>query len=170
MQSGDTEALGALYGRHHVRAQRVAQAICRDTGRAQEAVQEAFISIWRSRGTYQPLRGDVGGWTMTIVHNRAIDVARRNGAIENRRTDVAMLRPVAASVDVVAEVERRDRDNSLRVALGRLPAAQREVIGLAFFAGLSHDEIAGRLGLPTGTVKGRARLGLQKLRRDFVRE
>lgn len=167
MQSGDTDALGTLYARHQGKAHRVAQAVCRDAGRSQEVVQEAFISIWNGRATFQPLRGNVGGWTMRIVHNRAIAVARRHGEIESRRDDVDVLRSRGGSFDLVAEIERRERTGLLRIALERLPIAQREVIAMAFLGGLTHDEIAGRLCLPPGTVKGRARLGLQKLRRQL---
>lgn len=168
MQFDDTEALGALYARHQTQAHRIARAVCHDAGRAQEVVQEAFISIWRSRATYQPLRGDVGAWTMRIVHNRAIDVARRHAAIENRRDDVAALGSRAGTVDVPGDAERHDRAHTLQVALRELPAAQSEVIALAFFDNLSHDEIASRLSLPPGTVKGRIRLGLGRLRRDLA--
>ncbi|MEJ7787367.1 MAG: sigma-70 family RNA polymerase sigma factor [Solirubrobacteraceae bacterium] len=167
MQFGDAEALGALYARHQRKAHRIAGAVCRDTGHAQEVVQEAFISIWRSRATYQPARGDVGAWTMRIVRNRAIAVARHNGAIENRRDDVAALGSRADAVDVSECAERRERSIMLRMALRRLPAAQSEVVALAFYNGLSHDEIARRLQLPAGTVKGRIRLGLQRLRREL---
>lgn len=168
MQSGDTEALGSLYARYSIRAHRVARAVCHDDGCAEEIVQEAFISIWRSRATYQPARGSVGAWTMKIVQNRAIDIVRRDGAIENRRDDVAALRSRAAEEDVARDADRDDRACALREALAELPAAQAEVIELAFFGGLSHDEIAARLSLPAGTVKGRARLGLKRLRRELV--
>ena len=167
MQSGDTEAFGALYARHHVAAHRVARAVCHDTGRSQEVVQEAFISIWRARATFQPHRGDVAGWTLRIVHNRAIHVARRNAAIESRREDLAALPARTAASDVVAEIESRELSDSLKAAVRRLPIAQREVITMAFFDGLTHTEIAAALRLPPGTVKGRARLGLMRLRRQI---
>ncbi len=168
MQSGDSEALGNLYARYSIRAHRVAHAVCHDDGCAEEIVQEAFISIWRSRATYQAARGSVGAWTMKIVQNRAIDVVRREGAIENRRDDVTALRSRAAGEDVARDAERDDLTCILRAALAELPAAQAEVVELAFFGGLSHDEIAARLALPPGTVKGRARLGLKRLRRELV--
>jgi len=166
MQSDDTEALGTLYARHGVKAHGIARAVCRDAGLAQEVVQEAFISIWRSRATYSPVRGEVGAWTMRIVHNRAIEVARRDAAIANRRDDEATLASRADGVDVSGDAERREGATSLRVALRKLPVAQSEAIELAFYGGLSHGEIASRLSLPPGTVKGRIRLGLNRLQRD----
>lgn len=167
MQSGDTEAFGALYARHHVAAHRVARAVCHDTGRSEEVVQEAFISIWRARATFQPQRGDVAGWTMRIVHNRAIHVARRNAAVEHRSEDLAALPARTGASDVVAEIERRELADSLKAAVRRLPIAQRDVITMAFFGGLTHTEIAAALRLPPGTVKGRVRLGLVRLRRQI---
>lgn len=167
MKGGDTEALGTLYARHQFAAHRVARAVCHDTDRSQEVVQEAFISIWRARATFQPHRGDVAGWTLRIVHNRAIAVARRNAAVESRRENLAALPDRAAESDVAAEIERRELSVSLKFAVSRLPVAQRDVITMAFFGGLTHPEIAAALRLPPGTVKGRARLGLARLRRQI---
>ena len=167
MQGGDTEALGSLYARHQFAAHRVARAVCHDTDRSQEVVQEAFISIWRARATFQAHRGDVAGWTLRIVHNRAIAVARRNAAVESRRENLAVLPDRAAASDVVAEFERWELSVSLKSAVSLLPIAQREVITMAFFDGLTHTEIAAALRLPPGTVKGRARLGLMRLRRQI---
>ncbi|MEJ7891328.1 MAG: RNA polymerase sigma factor [Solirubrobacteraceae bacterium] len=167
MQGGDTDALGTLYARHHITALRVARAVCHDTDRSQEVVQEAFISIWRARATFQPHRGDAAGWTMRIVHNRAIAAARRNAAVERRREDLAVLPDQAAESDVAVEIERRELSASLKSAVSRLPVTQRDVITMAFFGGLTHTEIAAALMLPPGTVKGRARLGLVRLRRQI---
>jgi RNA polymerase sigma-70 factor (ECF subfamily) len=141
-QANDTAAFARLYDRHATRAFRVARAICRDIGSAEDAVQEGFLAIWRSRVTYQPGAGSFQAWAMKVVKNRALDSVR--------------------SAEVLARSER----DALLVSLRQLPEAQAEVIVLAFYGELSHSEIAAQLDLPAGTIKGRMRLGLEKLRRE----
>lgn len=169
VQRGNGDALGALYDRYCDRAYRVARYACGDEGRAEEAVQDAFISIWRSRATYQPQRGPVAAWLLTVVRHRAIDVGRRHQRHAGQRADEAQLDARAAPDDVVAQVSGRADAHTMEAPLARLPEAQREVITLAFYGELTHTEIAAQLGLPPGTVKGRMRLGLNKLRGDIRR-
>jgi RNA polymerase sigma-70 factor (ECF subfamily) len=163
-QAGERAAFGALYERLNGRALRVAAAVCHDDSSAQEAVQDAFASMWSSRATYEPARGEVAGWAMAIVRNRAIRLARRRATDAGRVADV---RDTVAPDDVESDAATRADARELRGLLGRLPSAQREVIALGFYAGLTHQEIAERLALPPGTVKGRMRLGLRKLRDDI---
>lgn len=166
---GSAGALAELYDRYATRAYRVAWTICRERGRAEEAVQEAFLAIWRAPSSYERRRGPVSAWLLTVVRYRAIDAARRDGFQSERRATEDMLAARPAPVDVLAEaLARADRDD-LQVALQRLPAAQRQVIHLGFYGQLSHTEIAARLNLRPGTVKGRMRLGLKKLRADLQR-
>jgi RNA polymerase sigma-70 factor, ECF subfamily len=169
IQSGSTDAFEELYERYHVRAYRLARSVCGDDGHAEEAVQEAFVSIWRSSATYQRKRGTVAGWLLSVVHHRAVDVARTNMRHSSRRADADMveLRPVPG---VMAD-HLVDRDDATRLSdqIGRLPDTQREVIALAFYGQLTHAEIATQLHLPPGTIKGRMRLGLQKLRANIDR-
>jgi RNA polymerase sigma-70 factor, ECF subfamily len=166
IESGMADAFEELYERYHVRAYRLARSVCRDDGRAEEAVQEAFVSIWRKPATYQRARGTVASWLLSVVHHRAVDVARSNTRHTSRRADdgIVELPRVSGLADHVV-----DRDDATRLSdqLQRLPGAQREVIALAFFGQLTHAEIAVQLDLPPGTIKGRMRLGLQKLRVDI---
>ncbi len=161
---GDQHAFGALYDHFHGRVHRVARSVCHDDGNAQEAVQETFIAIWNSRTGYEPSRGSVIAWILTIAHNRAIDVSRRHRRHRDLRASDIELDGLHGPEDVAEEAVARNENHRMRDALSRLPDAQQEVITLAFYGQLSHREIALQLGLPPGTVKGRMRLGLQKLR------
>lgn len=168
LRAGDVDALAALYDRYSRRAYAVALSVCHDDGRAQEAVQDAFLSLWKSSATYQPERGVFAAWLLAGVRHRAIDLVRRNAKHEARRADEGQLERVAGPDDVPSRSISREDDERLRTSLRSLPEAQQEVIQLAFYAQLSHREIAAQLGLPSGTVKGRMRLGLQKLRADIA--
>jgi len=167
-QKGDCEAFAQLYDRHAVRAFRVARAICEDTGRAEDAVQEGFLAIWNSRAQFHAGNGSFQAWAMRIVKNRAIDSYR---AAAVRPPTQASGSPAEAS-DAVSksaqdQVVARSESDALLTSLRKLPDAQAEVIALAFFGELSHSEIAAQLELPAGTVKGRMRLGLEKLRKEM---
>jgi RNA polymerase sigma-70 factor, ECF subfamily len=169
VKAGSVAAFGVLYDRYRDRAYRIAWSVCRDDGRAEEAVQEAFGAIWKTRTTYESQVGKVAPWVLSVVRYRAIDIARSNGRhVANRVGDdilYAIRAPDSVADEVVAAAQARD----LLSLLARLPDAQREVITLAFYGQLTHSEIAAHLGLPAGTVKGRMRLGLQRLRDDIRR-
>jgi RNA polymerase sigma-70 factor, ECF subfamily len=167
VQAGERVALGQLYERFSTRAYRIAFAVCRDRDCAEDAVQDAFVSMWSSRATYQPLRGSVLGWTMSIVRHRAIYLARRRSIATRRDDGAARLEQQPALDDVAADFAVRADHLELAGLLARLPQAQSEVIRLGFFDGLTHAQIASRLALPPGTVKGRMRLGLSKLRSEL---
>jgi RNA polymerase sigma-70 factor, ECF subfamily len=164
IQAGGRLALGELYDRFSSRAYRTAFSVCHDRDCAQDAVQDAFVAMWSSRMTYQPTRGPVVRWAMTIVRHRALYLARRQSAVAGLKDEAARIEDQPAQDDVPAEFDARTQTRRLMLLLARLPPAQREVIRLAFFDGLTHREIARRLALPPGTVKGRMRLGLSKLR------
>ena len=168
VHGGSTAAFEVLYDRYCDRAYRVALSVCRDDGRAQEAVQEAFISIWRSRSRYED-RGDVAAWVLTLVRHRAIDTARRNGPHAAHRANDELVQTARAPDNVAEQVADRDQARDLCSVLAKLPDAQREVITLAFYGQLTHLEIAAHLDLPLGTVKGRIRLGMERLRGDIDR-
>jgi RNA polymerase sigma-70 factor (ECF subfamily) len=169
VQENDTLAFAQLYGRHAERARMMTHKICRDVGRAEEAVQDGFFSIWRSRADYQPRRGSFQAWSMGIVRHRAIDSFRHVGIRPRLQAVVAADGPEEIDTapsplsDVIAHGERAHMFELLQ----RLPENQAEVVVLAFYGGLSHSEIATRLGLPAGTVKGRMRSGLKKLRFEW---
>ncbi len=163
---GDPAAFAELYDRHVSRALRTARWSCPSQAHAEDAVQEAFLAAWRNRAAYRPEAGSCRGWLMTIVRNCAIDQARRNPshrqmALENQ--DAIAARPTGSLHD---DLVARGEAAGLRASVDRLPVTQGEVIQLAYFRGLSHVEIAARLALPLGTVKGRIRLGLIKLRAE----
>jgi RNA polymerase sigma-70 factor (ECF subfamily) len=167
VKAGSVAAFGVLYDRYCDRAYRIAWSVCRDDDRAEEAVQEAFSSIWKTRTTYDSQVGMVAPWVLTVVRYRAIDIARSNGLHVARRADDDVLHAVRAPDSVADEVVARAQARDLLSLLARLPDAQREVITLAFYGQLTHSEIAAHLDLPAGTVKGRMRLGLQRLREDM---
>lgn len=169
--ASDAEAFAELYDRHGALAFRVARSICRDTGSAEDAVQEGFLDVWRHRGSYQAGRGSFRPWAISVVRNRAIDSLRRDavrfrvGFAEDREAPVDM-QGDGPEQDLVAGDDRE----KMRQIIAVLPDAQCEVITLAYYAEMSQAEIAAHLGIPVGTVKGRMRLGLEKLRRQLVRE
>jgi len=165
--SGSRAAFEHLYQRFYSRAHRVAWSVCRDDGRAEEAVQEAFIAIWRTGGSYRAELGTVAAWLLSLVRYRAIDVARANTTHAGKRADEeeSVLQSVAGAL--ADQVVDRDGATHLRALLQLLPDAQREVVTLALYGQLSHAEIAAKLQLPPGTVKGRMRLGLRRLRRSI---
>ena len=155
-------SLEALYDAHHRQAIGLAYRILNDRNDAEEVVQEVFLAAWRSGHTYDPSRGTTQTWLLSMVRNRSIDVLRA----KRRRPVQAMPEtldppdlsdvPTEAATNVDAETARR--------ALSDLPPEQKQVIELAYFKGLSHSEIATQLAAPIGTVKGRIRLGLDRLR------
>jgi RNA polymerase sigma-70 factor (ECF subfamily) len=132
---------------------------------AEDVVQEAFLSLWRSGMQYDATRGSVRAWLLRVVHNRTIDAFRRSSVKTGRDVhDEAAAERIPAAELTDAEVERREDSRHVRDALDGLPSEQRQVIELAYFGGFSHSQIAEMLHLPAGTVKGRMRLGLSKLR------
>jgi RNA polymerase sigma-70 factor (ECF subfamily) len=167
IQAGSHDAFARLYGRYSDRAYRVARAVSADDGRAEESVQEGFLSVWRSRDTYRPDGTSAGPWLLTVVRHRAIDVGRRNATHRAQPVDEEVLERRPSAEDVAGDAADRANARDIRVLLNRLPDAQREVIVLAFYGQLTHSEIAGQLGVPVGTVKGRMRLGLHKLREEL---
>jgi RNA polymerase sigma-70 factor (ECF subfamily) len=166
---GDPRAFELVYDRHGGAAFSLAYRMVGQRAVAEEIVQEAFLSIWRSRMRYDPTRGSVRTWVLGIVHNRGIDALRR-GAVHDRRREtmegVEERHEAPERTDV--EAVRRDEARSVRDALETLPEDQRRTIELAYFGGFSHSQIAELLDEPVGTVKGRMRLGLDKLRRQLA--
>lgn len=169
--AGESEsgAFALIYDRHSGPAYSLAYRILGSRGAAEDAVQEAFLTVWRSRERYMPERGSVRTWVLAIVHRRSIDVLRRNivHLKRQRAADEAQDRHVETE-RTETEVVRREEAREVRAALEELPTDQRRVLELAYFGGFTHSEIAGMLEEPMGTVKGRMRLGLQKLRVRMV--
>lgn len=167
---GDEDALGLLYDRHAARAYGLALAMLKDADEAQEVVADAFAQAWRTAARFEPARGEVAGWILTIARSRALDRMR------TRRRHLKLMEQSAAGEDdglalplagVAATSDAAEHDD-VRAAVARslaaLPDAQRSVIELAYFRGLSQSEIAEALGAPLGTVKTRMRAAMEKLR------
>jgi RNA polymerase sigma-70 factor (ECF subfamily) len=165
LQDGELSAFETIFDRHGSVAYSLAYRVCGRSAVAEEIVQEAFLSLWRSRARYDPARGSVRSWLLLVVHNRAVDALRRTraGAGDLARDPILADRRPAPELTESLAVGREEA-RRVRQALDDLPNEQRQVIELAYFAGLTHVEIAQRIGLPVGTVKSRMRLGMQKLR------
>ena len=162
---GEAGAFEVIFDRHSDAAFSLAYRMCGRRAMAEDVVQEAFLSLWRSGGRYDRRRGSVRTWILGVVHNRAIDAFRRGVTREGRNvSDEGLAEQLPAREHTEGEVVRRDEATRVRRVLGELPPEQRQVIELAYFGGFSHSEISEMLALPAGTVKGRMRLGLTKLR------
>jgi RNA polymerase sigma-70 factor, ECF subfamily len=162
---GDTDAFAVVYDRHCAIAFSLAYRMVGRREAAETVVQEAFLSLWRAAGRYDPGRAALRTFLLGIVHHRAVDVLRRASVHEGRETgDDGLADRLVAPERTDAEVVRRDDAARVRGALRTLPDDQQRVIELAYFGGFSQSEIADLLGAPLGTVKGRMRLGLEKLR------
>ena len=165
----DLTALATLYDRYGRVAYALAHRILGEPEAAEDVVHDGFISAWRGAGSYRSERGNVRGWLLSIVHHRAVDVLRRKTTFRPAPLESAEQRP--SDDDTAEEATRNVEHATVRAALEALPPAQRRTIELAYFGGYTHVELAELMGVPLGTVKGRMRIGLQKLRRamDGVR-
>lgn len=169
VRKGDPVAFEVLYDRHSNVAFSLAYRIVGDRARAEDVVQEAFLSIWRSGARYDRGRGSVRTWVLGIVHNRAIDGVRRSSVHDKRRaSDDGIEERFEAAERTDVEVARKEEAGTVRDAMQTLPPEQSQVIELAYFGGFSQSEIAEMLSMPIGTVKGRMRLGLEKMRGALV--
>jgi len=167
--TGDASALMSLYDRYNRLAFGLAYRILGNPALAEEAVQDAYLQVWNRASSFDVARGtNVRGWLMTIVHNRSIDIRRRD--IDHKPMHIPLddAGNQLATPDAWREVSATLTHETMRAAIDTLPADQRRTIELAFFEGLSHGEIAERERQPLGTVKGRMRLGLRKLRTVLV--
>ena len=163
----DEASLAALYDRYHRLAFSLALRVVNDRGRAEDVVQDAFLSVWRKAATFAESRGSAKTWLTSIVRNRAIDLVRaRRESDSDDETVLLALRDGAPSVveQVTASLDR----DAIRTAVAQLPVDQRQAITMAYFEGLSHSEIADATGLPLGTVKSRIRLAMGRLRDALV--
>ena len=163
----DPEAFAALYDRHARAAYSLAYRMMGERQAAEDIIQDAFLKAWRAAGSYRVQRGSVRTWLLSIVHNRGIDQLR--SAASQRRTQerVEASAPRSQPSEAFSESWRNSQRERVREALKTLPQEQLKVLELAYFSGYTHVEIAELLGLPLGTVKGRMRLGLKKIRDHF---
>ena len=158
------QAFAALYDRHARAAYSLAYRMMGERQAAEDIVQDAFLKAWRAAGSYRAERGSVRTWLLSIVHNRGIDQLR--SAASRRRTQerVEATAPRSQPSEAFSESWRNSQRERVREALNTLPQEQLKVLELAYFSGYTHVEIAQLLRLPLGTVKGRMRLGLKKMR------
>ena len=164
---GDKEALGTLYDRHSRTAYSLAYRMMGERTVAEDVVQEAFLQVWRVAGSYRSERASVRTWILSIVHHRGIDQLRSDASrrrVHDRvKATVSTSQPSEAFAETWHSLQREKVSEALLV----LPAAQLKVLELGYFSGYTHKEIAELLGVPLGTVKGRMRSGLKKLREYF---
>ena len=162
----DEVAPGALYDRYATLSYSLALRVVGDEAAAEDVVQEAYLKVWRMAHTYSPTRGTVKAWVLSVVHHQAIDLCRSRRAtvpLEPSGEDESFFEPVSPE-NVWESVSARFDRETLRKALEAIPQEQRRMIELAFFKGYTHREIAELTRLPLGTVKGRIRIGMEKLR------
>lgn len=165
IEGRDAGALATLYDRHGGRLLGLAQRILGDTGEAEDVVQEVFLHVWKSAATFDAARGPVLAWLLVATRSRSIDRLRSRrsaGRASGRPLDEAP--EIASGDDVEQDAAAREWETKCRGAIGQLPEDQKRALELAYFEGLTQQEIAERTGTPLGTVKTRVRLGLMKLR------
>ncbi|MEA2281220.1 MAG: hypothetical protein QOK21_1827 [Solirubrobacteraceae bacterium] len=168
VRRADADAFAVVYERHSGSAYALAYRMTGTRGAAEDVTQEAFISVWRSGARFDRNRGSVRTWVLGIVHNRAIDALRRGKVRDRPRVDDDnAAEKLEAPENTELEVARREEAATVRRAMEVLPSEQVQVIELAYFGGFTHTEIAEMLDTPVGTVKGRMRLGLKKLREQL---
>jgi RNA polymerase sigma factor (sigma-70 family) len=154
-------ALAELYDRFGRPAYGLALRIVRDEALAEDAVQDAFLTVWRSASRFVPERGKASTWILTLVHRRAVDLVRRE---QRRRADSLDAAPEQGGGSVDEEAWLRLQRERVQEALRQLPDQQREALELAYYGGFSQSELAERLGQPLGTIKSRMFSGLARLR------
>ncbi len=160
----DEQALAELYRRFGRLAYGLAFRILRDDALAQDAVQEAFLGVWRAAERFTAERAKPSTWLLTLVHRRAVDLVRRE---ERRRTEPLQPEAEPVGAEAADEAELASRRQTIREALRQLPPEQREAIELAYYGGYTQSELAERLGQPLGTIKSRMFTGLARLRDEL---
>ena len=160
LRSGNQDAMAQLYDRYSSVVYAVALRVLKDTGAAEDVLQEIFMQLWRNPGAFDSSRGNLAPWLAVIARNRAVDAVRK-------RRPQAELEEVTLSVspDLASEAYRGRVAEKVRSALKLMPEAQRSALEMAYFEGYSHSEIASKTGEPLGTIKTRIRNGLMQLRK-----
>jgi len=167
VEVNDAEAFAVLYDRHSRAAYSLAYRMMGERQAAEDLVQDAFLKVWRGAGSFRSERGSVRTWLLSIVHNRGIDQLRSLGSRRRTQERIEASAPRFQPSEAFAQSWRNSQRQQVREALKTLPPEQLKVLELAYFSGYTHVEIAELLGLPLGTVKGRMRLGLKKVKDYF---
>ena len=166
VEGGDAGAFSVLYDRHSRAAYSLAYRMMGDKHSAEDIAQDAFLKVWRSAGSYRAKRGSVRTWILSIVRNRCIDQLRSLGSRRRLQEKVEAEAPRSQPSEAFAGAWRSSQSERVRAAMSTLPPEQLKVLELAYFSAYTHVEIAALLDVPLGTVKGRMRAGLRKIR-DF---
>jgi RNA polymerase sigma-70 factor, ECF subfamily len=167
VQTRDAQAFAALYDRHSRAAYSLAYRMMGERQAAEDLVQDSFLKVWRASESYRVERGSVRTWLLSIVHNSGIDQIRSTASRRRTQERVEVSAPRSQPSEAFAESWRNSQREQIREALKTLPPEQLKILELAYFSGYTQVEIAELLGLPLGTVKGRMRLGLKKVRDYF---
>ena len=162
IQSGSQDAMARFFDRYSKMVYSVALRVLKDSGEAEDVMQEIFVQVWQNPGAFVAGRGSLGGWLVVVARNRAIDKLRRR-----RPSDPVELFSLPSSTNLAQESERHFLLEKIQAAMANLPQEQRASVELAFFEGLSHSEIAEKTGDPLGTVKTRIRLALIAIRKGL---
>ena len=167
IDKSDAGAFAGLYDRHGRAAYSLAYRMVGDRQAAEDLVQEVFLKVWRRAGSYRPERGSVRTWILSIVHNQGIDQLRSMASRRRTHEKVESQANTSQPSEAFAESWQNSQRDQIREALKTLPPEQLKILELAYYSGYTHAEIAELLGLPLGTVKGRMRLGLKKVKSFF---
>ena len=167
VEAADAEAFATLYDRHSRAAFSLAYRMMGERQAAEDLAQDAFLKVWRSASSYRAERGSVRTWILSIVHNRGIDQIRSQASRRRTQDKIEASAPRSQPSEAFAETLRNSQRDQVREALDTLPPEQLKILELAYFSGYTHVEISDLLRLPLGTVKGRMRLGLKKIRDYF---
>jgi RNA polymerase sigma-70 factor (ECF subfamily) len=160
VKANDQGAMAEFCNRYGSLVYSIALRVLKDTGQAEDVMQEIFLQVWRNPGAFERGRGSLGAWLAVVARNRAVDVLRRRKP--NDSMDEVVL---VSNVNLASEVERTRMMEKVRLAMQGLPDEQQKSVELAFFEGMTHAEIAAKTGDPLGTVKTRIRTALMSLRK-----
>ena len=164
----DESALAELYDRYSGMVSAVAMRVLRDAGAAEEVLQDIFYQLWRSASQFDPSRGSLPAWLLVSARNRSISrLRRKNPGAPGGEAEELLMQKIAFPFQLETAIAQQQLLSKVKGAMGSLPQAQREVVELAYFEGLTHSEIAERTGEPLGTVKTRLRSALEALKRAF---
>jgi RNA polymerase sigma-70 factor (ECF subfamily) len=167
VEAADAEAFATLYDRHSRAAFSLAYRMMGERQASEDLTQDAFLKVWRGASSYRAERGSVRTWILSIVHNRGIDQIRSQASRRRTQEKIEASAPRSQPSEAFAETLRNSQRDQVREALDTLPPEQLKILELAYFSGYTHVEISDLLSLPLGTVKGRMRLGLKKIRDYF---
>jgi len=167
VEAGDAEAFAGLYDRHGRSAYSLAYRMMGERQAAEDLVQDSFIKVWRSARSYRAERGSVRTWILSITHNRGIDHLRSTASRRRTQDRVEMTAETAQPSEAFSETWRNSQRDQIQQALKTLPEEQLKILELAYYSGYTHAEIAEMLDIPLGTVKGRMRLGMKKIKSFF---